>query len=240
MKKIIVLNLKMNLNYDDASTYVDTIKNKISDNNDIIFVPSSIYLDMFLKSGYKIGAQNVHYLDQGAFTGEISPLQLKSLGIDYALVGHSERRIHFREDDELINNKVKGAIKNNLKVILCIGETDEERSMNNTASVIERQIKTAFDGVKNEDLNDIIIAYEPVWAIGSGKTPSPEDIEEAIKYIKGIIKKEFNTSLSVLYGGSVNKENIEAITNANDLDGVLIGSSSIDPKYLIAMLDIID
>ncbi len=240
MKKIIALNLKMNLNYDTVSSYIDTVKNKISDNNEVIFFPSFLYLEDFKKSGYKIGAQNVHYLDNGAFTGEISPLQLKSMGIRYVLIGHSERRIYFKEDDDLINNKIKGCLKNNLNIILCIGETDEERKRLKTALILEKQIKNAFKNIDLEDLSDITIAYEPVWAIGTGKVPKIEDIEDAIKYIKKLVLNEYGLNIKVLYGGSINKENIKSIINIKILDGVLIGSSSIDPKYLVNMLDLIN
>jgi triosephosphate isomerase len=240
MKKSIVLNLKMNLDYEGAQSYINIIKDRISDGNEIVFLPSLIYLEMFKKSGYKLGAQNVHYADKGAFTGETSPLQLKTMGIHYALVGHSERRIYFKEDDHLINEKVKGSLKNDLKVILCIGETEEERRLRKTALIIEKQIINDLKGVDQDSLGDIIIAYEPVWAIGSGKTPRVEDIEDAIKYTKKITEREYNIIPKVLYGGSVNKENIKAIMNISNLDGILVGTSSFDPNYLVSMLDIID
>jgi triosephosphate isomerase len=240
VKKIVALNLKMNLSYDEALEYVETIKNNISDVHEIIFFPGYLYLEMFKKSGYKIGAQNVHYLDKGAFTGEISPLQLKSLGIPYALVGHSERRIYFKEDDTLFNNKIKGCLRNNLRVILCVGETDEERRLKKTAFILEKQIENALKDIDRSEIEDIIIAYEPVWAIGSGKTPEIEDIEDATAYIKKIILRDYGVESKVLYGGSVNKDNIKHILNIKNLDGVLVGSASNDPKNLISMLDLID
>ena len=126
MKKIIALNLKMNLGYKEILDYIKTIQNKVTDNYEVIFFPTSIYLDLFKKSGYLVGAQNVHFENKGAYTGEISPYQLKSLGVDYTLVGHSEGRLHFKENDILIM-KSKRRFKNQLKVILCVGETDEER-----------------------------------------------------------------------------------------------------------------
>lgn len=237
MKKIIALNLKMNLGYKEILDYIKTIQNKVTDNYEVIFFPTSIYLDLFKKSGYLVGAQNVHFENKGAYTGEISPYQLKSLGVNYTLVGHSERRLHFKENDILINEKVKGALKNQLKVILCVGETDEERLSNKTYSVIENQLK---NNLQNIDLEDVTIAYEPVWAIGSGKTPTNEEINEVVSFIKKKVKQENAIDIRVLYGGSVNKENIKDIMSIESVDGVLVGSSSIDPNYLISMIDIID
>ncbi|HHX16520.1 MAG TPA: triose-phosphate isomerase [Mollicutes bacterium] len=237
MKKIIALNLKMNLGYKEILDYIKTIQNKVTDNYEVIFFPTSIYLDLFKKSGYLVGAQNVHFENKGAYTGEISPYQLKSLGVDYTLVGHSERRLHFKENDILINEKVKGALKNQLKVILCVGETDEERLSNKTYSVIENQLK---NNLQNIDLEDVTIAYEPVWAIGSGKTPTKDEIDEVVSFIKKKVKQENAIDIRVLYGGSVNKENIKDIMSIESVDGVLVGSSSIDPNYLISMIDIID
>jgi triosephosphate isomerase len=237
MKKIIALNLKMNLGYKEILDYIKTIQNKVTDNYEVIFFPTSIYLDLFKKSGYLVGAQNVHFENKGAYTGEISPYQLKSLGVDYTLVGHSERRLHFKENDILINERVKGALKNQLKVILCVGETDEERLSNKTYSVIENQLK---NNLQNIDLEDVTIAYEPVWAIGSGKTPTKDEIDEVVSFIKKKVKQENAIDIRVLYGGSVNKENIKDIMSIESVDGVLVGSSSIDPNYLISMIDIID
>lgn len=237
MKKIIALNLKMNLGYKEILDYIKTIQNKVTDNYEVIFFPTSIYLDLFKKSGYLVGAQNVHFENKGAYTGEISPYQLKSLGVNYTLVGHSERRLHFKENDILINEKVKGALKNQLKVILCVGETDEERLSNKTYSVIENQLK---NNLQNIDLEDVTIAYEPVWAIGSGKTPTKDEIDEVVSFIKKKVKQENAIDIRVLYGGSVNKENIKDIMSIESVDGVLVGSSSIDPNYLISMIDIID
>lgn len=237
MKKIIALNLKMNLGYKEILDYIKTMQNKVTDNYEVIFFPTSIYLDLFKKSGYLVGAQNVHFENKGAYTGEISPYQLKSLGVDYTLVGHSERRLHFKENDILINEKVKGALKNQLKVILCVGETDEERLSNKTYSVIENQLK---NNLQNIDLEDVTIAYEPVWAIGSGKTPTKDEIDEVVSFIKKKVKQENAIDIRVLYGGSVNKENIKDIMSIESVDGVLVGSSSIDPNYLISMIDIID
>lgn len=240
MKKIIALNLKMNLDYDEAQNYVKEIKNKISDKNEVIFFPSFLYLDLFKKSGYSLGAQNVCALDRGAFTGEVSPLQLKTFGISYVLIGHSERRLRFMEDDKFINQKIKASLKNNLNVILCIGETDIDKRMNRTALVLEHQLITALNGIDETDLENVVIAYEPVWAIGTGVTPRSIDVEDAVKYIKKIIMKEYGVDLTVLYGGSVNQDNIISFLNIKNVGGVLVGSSSIDPINMLSMIEMID
>ncbi|MDD2203658.1 MAG: triose-phosphate isomerase [Bacilli bacterium] len=234
MKKIIALNLKMNLNYEEALNYVETLSNEKLDKHGIVVLPSYIYLDMFRKLEYNLGAQNVYFEDKGAYTGEISPSQLKTLGISYALIGHSERRIHFNEDNELINKKIKGSLRNNLNIILCVGETEEEKDLNKTFFVLEQQLIADLNNIEN--LNNIIIAYEPVWAIGSGKVPKNEEIEESIKFIKSVVNRKYNIEPKVLYGGSVNKENINTILKINNVDGVLVGSASVDPKYLISMI----
>ncbi|MDD3305426.1 MAG: triose-phosphate isomerase [Bacilli bacterium] len=234
MKKIIALNLKMNLNYEEALNYVETLSNEKLDKHGIVVLPSYIYLDMFRKLEYNLGAQNVYFEDKGAYTGEISPSQLKTLGISYALIGHSERRIHFNEDNELINKKIKGSLRNNLNIILCVGETEEEKDLNKTSFVLEQQLIADLNNIENS--NNIIIAYEPVWAIGSGKVPKNEEIEESIKFIKSIVNRKYNIEPKVLYGGSVNKENINTILKINNVDGVLVGSASVDPKYLISMI----
>ena len=183
MKKIIGLNLKMNLNHDEVLDYVRIIKDKQFNNHEIIIFPSFIYLDKFKESNQLLGAQNVHQEDTGAFTGEVSPMQLKSEKINYSLVGHSERRQHFKEDDILINKKIKGCLRNNIQIILCIGETEDQRNLNQTKEVLERQIKEDLRDIDKESINNIVIDYEPVWAIGTGKTPTNQEIDEALNIL---------------------------------------------------------
>jgi triosephosphate isomerase (TIM) len=240
MKKMIVANLKMNFTRDEMLDYINNIKCKISDNLDVIICPSFLYLHMFEKQDYKLGAQNMFYLDSGPYTGEISPLQLKSLGVSYVILGHSERRINFFEDDITINKKIKSALKHNLKPILCIGETIEEKQLRKTSQVIKQQLLYCLKDITKEEISDIVIAYEPVWAIGSGMTPTIGEIEDAIMYIKNIIKNRYDVDIIVLYGGSVSKDNIKAIVSARNVAGALIGTSSVDVKYFADMLDIID
>lgn len=240
MKKIVALNLKMSLDNEEARNYVEMITDKISDKHEIVIFPSVIHLELFKHSGYKLGAQNVHYMDKGAYTGEISPLQLKTLGIAYALVGHSERRTYFMEDDNFINNKIKGCLRNNLKMVLCVGESLEERRLNKTAMILKKQVLNDLKGIDKDDLSDIVIAYEPVWAIGTGIIPRLEDIDDAIKYVKKIVQEKYNVIPKVLYGGSVNKDNIKNIMGIASVDGILVGSASFDPSNALDMINLID
>lgn len=236
MKKLIVANLKMNLTLEEANDYLDIIKKNIIDQLEIIICPSFPFLPLFKNKDYKLGAQNCYYLDKGSYTGEVSPLQLKTIGVSYIIVGHSERRIYFKENNELINDKLKAILKHNIKPILCIGETMEERLLHKTFIVLKKQLNEALKDIESDMLTDIVIAYEPVWAIGSGKTPTSQEIAEVINYIKDLIKKEYKIdNIIVLYGGSVNLKNIKAITNI--ADGVLIGSASIDADNFINMIN---
>jgi len=240
MEKIIGLNLKMNLDYQEATEYVTKVKGKLGKKHEIIFFPSYLYLDLFKQTGYKVGAQNSSPIDRGSYTGEVSPLQLKSSGVNYVILGHSERRTKFQEDDKLINFKIRGCLKNKLKIILCIGETDIDRRMNRTALSLEHQLIMALNNIKEADYKNIVIAYEPYWAIGSGITPTCSDIEEVIRYIDKTCLKELSIKLPVLYGGSVKKENIQDILNVPEIGGVLVGTSCIDYKYLIEMMKLIN
>lgn len=235
MKKLIILNHKMNLKYDEALSYINSIKNNLGNIYDVIICPSSIYLNLFKDSGYEIGSQNVYCEDNGAYTGEISPMQLQSMGIKYTIIGHSERRYYFIEDDSLINKKIASALKNNISPILCIGEKIEEKESSRTELVLESQLLSDLNNIDIQQLNNVIIAYEPVWAIGSGQTPTMDGINNTIKYIKDCINKKYNINLRVLYGGSVNKDNISEIMKIESVDGVLVGGASIDASQVLAM-----
>jgi triosephosphate isomerase len=239
MKKLMVANLKMNFTKDEMIDYIKGIKNQISNNFEVVICPSFVYLSMFQNFDYKIGAQDVFYLDQGSYTGAVSPTQLKSLGVSHIIVGHSERREYFKEDDLLIGKKIKAVLNQNIKPIFCIGETLTERQLKKTTNILKNQLLIALKNISKEEITDIIIAYEPVWAIGSGVTPSINEIKEVILYIKKIIMNKYNLDIKVLYGGSVNKENIKSIINLEEVAGLLIGSSSLDSNYFIDMLNLI-
>jgi len=233
-KFLVVANLKMNMLVSDVASYLDKI-NKL-ENKNLVVCPTSIYTPYFLKKNYKVGLQNIHYESEGAYTGEISPLQASKMGIEFALVGHSERRIYFGEDDVDINKKILECLKNNIKVILCIGETNEEKDMMKTSKVLKRQLMYALRNV--EDFKNIYIAYEPVWSIGTNIIPASKDLESAIEFIKNTIYKNFDTTdIKVLYGGSINEENIKELKNIKNIDGFLIGKSSCDADKLISILN---
>lgn len=217
----IILNHKMNLDYEDIKNYIKQMEDV---KNEVIVLPSSIYIDLFVKNGFNVGIQNIYIKDFGPYTGEVSPMQARSIGAKYALIGHNERRDIFNEDYTLINKKVKSAIKNGLKVILCIGEDKGEGN-----DVLYKQITSALDGVSEK----VIIVYEPVYSIGTGIIPQKKDIEEKVNYIKSIIDTD------VLYGGSVLKENIDVLKEVRNIDGFILGSSSLNPIDVKKILEVV-
>ena len=234
MEKLLIANLKMNLEYGDILEYRDIIEN--SDITNFIIAPSNIYLSTLLSKKYPICSQNGHYLDKGAFTGEVSFKQLKSLGVEYSLIGHSERRNLFHETDDDIRRKLKSCIDNGITPILCVGEHKFDRENNEAEDVIGRQLQTAIDDLK---LDNLIIAYEPVWAIGTGLIPTYEDIMSMHHYIKNTVKDNIN-NVKVLYGGSVNENNIVDICNIDGVDGVLIGGASNNAENLLKMYNLVN
>lgn len=236
-RKYVVGNLKMSMKKDDVASYLKIINEKIFSNHVIIF-PSSIYIPYFLNQYYKVGIQDVHFESTGPYTGEISPLQAKSMGLCCALVGHSERKRFFRETDTMVNKKVLESLASGLSVILCIGETIEEKELLKTDRVLKKQITYALRYVK--DLSQIMIAYEPVWAIGTKIVPKNDEIEKTVQYIKDLISKEYGyPDIKVLYGGSVDKENIHTICKIDNLDGVFVGNASTDAKTFLDIIEVV-
>ena len=221
--KMLVLNHKMNLNYDDIKIYIGSLK-KYKDK--LIVMPSSIYAKDFIDNGFNTGLQNIFYQDKGMYTGEISAVQAKSLGCKYVLIGHSERRKVFKETDEIINKKIKSALKNDLRVILCVGDDFNEE----VHKTLYKQLTEALKGISE----NVIIAYEPVYAIGTGIIPEVEDIKERIAYIKSLV----NTK--VLYGGSINSNNIKQLNMIDNLDGYLIGLSSLEAFEVVRILEVVE
>ncbi|TYP53270.1 triose-phosphate isomerase [Thermosediminibacter litoriperuensis] len=194
-------------------------------------------------SGLKIGAQNMHWEDKGAFTGEISPAMLKEIPCDYVIIGHSERRQHFAETDETVNRKVKSALKYAITPIICVGESLEQREKGQTLSVVLSQVEKALEGVDIHDGNELVFAYEPIWAIGTGKVAMPSDAQEVIGALRKKLSELYSVQVSkntrILYGGSVKPENIRDLMAEPDIDGALVGGASLDADtfYRIAAYD---
>lgn len=237
MNKIVVANMKMNLNIDDISEYLKVINKEVSSKR-VIFCPTSIYIPYFLKQRYSVGLQNTFIHENGAYTGEISAKQAALMGINYTIIGHSERRSYFKESDSLIAEKVKDAINSNLGVILCIGETLEEKNLLKTNRVLKRQLINALRGLDKEMLDNVVIAYEPVWSIGSGKVPTNKEIESVIEYIKMVVSETMESNkVKILYGGSVNEKNIKELNKLKNIFGFLVGGASIDLKKFLPIVE---
>lgn len=247
-EKLIAGNWKMNKTLSDSRLLIQEIKegvNKIRFNNvGIVICPpfTSLQLasELLKDSVIKIGAQNVFHKDCGAYTGEISAPMLKDTGCEYVIIGHSERRQYFNETNQLINLKVKNAIKNNLKVILCVGETLEERENNIHIKVVDEQITLGLSEITEEAMKNVIIAYEPVWAIGTGKTATPEQAEGMHKKIRTSLSNlygdEIATQTLILYGGSVNENNSYNLFKMPNIDGGLIGGASLKAESFLKII----
>ncbi len=236
--KLVVGNMKMNLLASDVSLYLKEFHFD-EQQDQVVICPSTIYIPYFLKQPYKVGIQNLFFRDKGAYTGEISVSQAASLGIDYAIIGHSERRIYFKESDQDINKKIISALKYGFHIILCIGETAEEKGLLKTARVLKRQLLNDLRNVEKEFFSQIIIAYEPVWAIGNDVTPTMVEIEETVQYIKGIILQYFGyEDIKVLYGGSVNSKNIEELNQIPNVSGFLVGGASINAEEFLKIIEV--
>ena len=186
---------------------------------------------MTKKTNIKVGAQNIHWAESGAFTGEISGAMLKELKVEYVVVGHSERRQYFGETDETVNKRVAAALAHRIRPIVCVGETLEERETGKTEEVLFRQITEGLKGFKSKDFDKIVIAYEPVWAIGTGKTATKEEADETIGYIRRTIAKKFSKNIAekvrIQYGGSMNPKNASELMSMPEIDGGLIGGASL-------------
>ena len=240
MKALIAANWKMNKGIKEAVSFVKSFEKlaKNAKNIDIAVCPPFTLLfklnELLKNSGIKLGAQNMHFEEKGAYTGEISPLMLKDAGCEYVILGHSERRQYFKETDDLINKKVKSALRHKLKPILCIGETLQQRNNNKTMEIIKKQIINDLNNVSDEGMKDIAIAYEPVWAIGTGKNATPKQAEEVHKFIRSLLLKNYNKKISdsvrIIYGGSVKPDNIKDLMKMKNIRGALVGGASLDPK----------
>ncbi|MDI9475620.1 MAG: triose-phosphate isomerase [Natronincolaceae bacterium] len=245
-KPIIAGNWKMNKTMNEALELVDEIKDETNktDVEVVVCCPFTVISEVkkaIEGSKVKLGAQNMHWEDEGAFTGEISANMLKDLGVDYVIIGHSERRQYFGETDEVVNKKVIKAIEKGLKPIICVGETLNEREKNKTFDIVKRQTLTALEGVGKDGMNDVVIAYEPVWAIGTGKTASSQDANEVIAYIRFLLQNKYGIEVServrIQYGGSVKPSNATEIMNETDIDGALVGGASLKAEEFLGIVN---
>ena len=235
-RKVIAGNWKMNMLPDETIKFIEEFAPLVKDtkNEVILCVP---YTDLFYAllnvqgTNIKIGAQNMHFEEKGAYTGEVSPQMLKAINVEYVIIGHSERRQYYNETDETVNKKIKAAFEVSLKPIVCVGETLEERESGKTAEIITNQTKLALEGLSNEQVENTIIAYEPIWAIGTGKTATSEDANNSIKEIRNKIAEIYgqNTASRVIiqYGGSVKSSNDKELFYTSDIDGGLVGGASL-------------
>lgn len=243
-KPIIAGNWKMHKTIKEALEFVSDIKGKTSDEVDaVICAPFTLLKDLKESTkgtDVKIAAQNMHYEENGAFTGEVSPNMLKELDIDYVVLGHSERRQYFNETDETVNKKVLKALDTGINPIVCVGETLEEREADNTKKVVEVQVKEALKGVKDSDLAKVVVAYEPIWAIGTGKTATAEQANDVISYIRVVIKGLYGDlceDVRIQYGGSVKPSNVKEIMGQSDIDGALVGGASLASKDYLELVN---
>ena len=222
--KMIIANHKMNLSYKEILDYINYFKKYNYFN--IYYAPSSLYLNLFVQSDLKTVSQDVSAYDSGAYTGDNAAFQLKSMQVNYCIVGHSERRKYYN-DNVLVNQKVKRLLENDIVPILCIGESKEDRQNGDLEKILSSEIDMAFSDLNKDDISKIIIAYEPLWSIGTGIIPSNDDIKKTISFIKKYVNKRYDTNNYVLYGGSVNGNNIEILEKINNIDGYLVGGCSI-------------
>lgn len=231
--RIIIGNWKMNKTGREAVKLVSALK-KRKLGNEVVLCPPFTSLFLVSKelknSKIKLGAQNMHYAEDGAFTGEISPRMLKELNCKYVILGHSERRIHFSETDDIINRKVHTALEKKIRPVLCIGENLKERKIGRAKSVVKKQLQNCLRDVKKKDISYFVIAYEPVWAIGTGKTAKPEQVQEMHSFIREFLLKMFGNAarnVRIVYGGSVTPKNIKDLISMKDIDGALVGGASL-------------
>ena len=226
----------MNMLPNEAIEFIQELEPLVKDTqNEVIICPP--FTDLFYAilnaqgTNIKIGAQNMHFEEKGAFTGEVSASMLKAIGVEYVIIGHSERRQYFAETDETVNKKIKTAFEKELKPIVCVGETLEERDRGFAEEVITRQTRLALEGLTGEQVKNIVIAYEPIWAIGTGKTATSYDANQAIKKIRQEISKIYGNDIAecviILYGGSVKSSNAKELFEMSDIDGGLVGGASL-------------
>lgn len=245
-RPIVAGNWKMNLLVGDALSLVEELKRLLADTPDVETVICPPYTALYPVgqalegSAIALGGQDCYLVEKGAYTGEISPYMLKDAGCTWTIVGHSERRRHFNETDEFLNSKLKFALSSGLKVMFCIGETLEEREKAEMDEVLRRQVHEGLEGLSEADFERMVIAYEPVWAIGTGLTASPDQAEEAHGFVRALVREQFDESVSdglrIQYGGSVKPENVDELMEKENVDGALVGGASLKPDSFAAIV----
>ncbi len=246
-KPIIAGNWKMYKTLSEAKQFAEEVKGLAPDSVkvDTVICAAPLFLEQLTQSlsgsTVHVGAQTMHFENEGAFTGEVSPVQLADLGVDYVILGHSERREYFNETDEAVNKKVHAAFAHSLTPIVCVGETLEEREAGNTTSKVEGQVELALAGLNEDQVKQTVIAYEPIWAIGTGKTATSENANEVCGAIRNKVESLFGQQVSeavrIQYGGSVKPENIEELLTMEHIDGALVGGASLQPESFLKLLE---
>ncbi|MCE4955823.1 triose-phosphate isomerase [Macrococcoides caseolyticum] len=244
-KPIIAGNWKMNKTVKEAKDFVTKLPALPSTESvDAVICAPAIQLDALVSANVEalnIGAQNCYFEDNGAFTGETSPAALKDLGVKYVVLGHSERREYFGETDEDVNKKALAVFKHGMTPIICCGETDEERESGQFETRVGSQVKNALKGFTEEQAKSAVIAYEPIWAIGTGKSATSEDAESSCKFVRSVVEQEFNTEVAqavrIQYGGSVKPENIKEYMANENIDGALVGGASLEVDSFVKLLE---
>ena len=245
-KPIIAGNWKMNKTRDESLQFIYAVKDRVAsaDTVESVICAPFPYLRCLVKrqgASLRIGAQNMHFESEGAYTGEIAPQMLSSIGVSYVVLGHSERREMFNETDEAINKKVHVSFSNGLIPIICVGESLEDREAGQTNQIVEAQTVKALEGLTKEQAKQVVIAYEPIWAIGTGRAATAEQANETIGYIRSVIERLFGSEVSeavrIQYGGSVNPNNIKELMAQEHIDGALVGGASLDPQSFLALVN---
>lgn len=246
-KPIIAGNWKMNKTLSEATAFLEEVSNLIpkQDVIDTVVCAPALFLDQLVQAAkgtdVKIGAQNMHFEESGAFTGEISPIALADLGVSYVILGHSERREMFNETDEAVNKKAHAAFAHQLTPIVCCGETLEQREAGETNDFVGSQIEKGLAGLSNDQLKRAVIAYEPIWAIGTGKSSSAQDANEVCAHIRSVVADKFSNeaaaAIRIQYGGSVKPENIKEYMAQPDIDGALVGGASLKSDSFLQLLE---
>lgn len=246
-KPIIAGNWKMNKTLGEAVSFAEEVKTSLpsSDKVDAVICSPALFLERLVESAkgteLKIGSQNLYFEESGAFTGEISPLALQDLGVQYSVIGHSERRELFAETDESVNKKAHAAFKYGIVPIICCGETLEEREAGRTNDLVADQVKKALAGLSNDQVAESVIAYEPIWAIGTGKSSTAADANDVCSHIRNTVADEFGKEtaekIRIQYGGSVKPANIKEYMAQSDIDGALVGGASLEPQSFLQLLE---